>query len=96
MEVSENSLNNTNDTYLNTDYYEMLVESTLTQEQQNEIQKYSGGKTPAELIEDFCLQANNGELDRMVEDIQQSYNYNPASPAAIMSVFKSMGNLCPE
>jgi hypothetical protein len=31
----------------------------------------------------------------MAEDIRQSYNYNPASPAILMSVFEKMGILCP-
>ncbi len=77
-------------------YYNMLSESSLTKSQLDNIQKYSNGETPDELIDDFCGQARSGELDRMVEDIRQSYNYDPASPAALMAVFEKMGDLCPE
>lgn len=77
-------------------YYKMMAGSSLTESQMDDIQMYSNGKTPDELIDNFCGQARSGELDRMAEDIRQSYNYDPASPAALMSVFEKMGDLCPE
>jgi hypothetical protein len=78
-----------------TDYYELLKEVPMTEEQTKKVQIYSGGKSPTEIINEFCIEVRNGELHLMAEDIRQSYNYNPASPAILMSVFEKMGNLCP-
>ncbi len=77
------------------DYYELLKEVPMTDEQLKEIQQYSGGKSPTEIVDEFCKEVHSGELHLMAEDIRQSYNYNPASPAILMSVFEKMGNLCP-
>ncbi len=77
------------------DYYELLKEAPMTEEQLMEIHQYSGGKTPTEIVDEFCAEVRSGELHLMAEDIRQSYNYNPASPAILMSVFEKMGNLCP-
>ena len=77
------------------DYYELLNEAPMTNEQLKEIQQYSGGKSPTEIVDEFCAEVHSGELHLIAEDIRQSYNYNPASPAILMSVFEKMGNLCP-
>jgi hypothetical protein len=77
------------------DYYELLKEAPMTDEQLEEIHQYSGGKSPTEIVDEFCAEVRSGELHLMAEDIRQSYNYNPASPAILMSVFEKMGNLCP-
>ena len=77
------------------DYYELLNEVPMTKEQLKEIHLYSGGKSPTEIVDEFCAEVRSGELHLMAEDIRQSYNYNPASPAILMSVFEKMGNLCP-
>jgi hypothetical protein len=77
------------------DYYELLKEAPMTDEQLKEIQAYSGGKSPTEIVDEFCKEVDSGELHLMTEDIRQSYNYNPASPAILMSAFEKMGNLCP-
>ena len=77
------------------DYYELLKEAPMTEEQLKEIHQYSGGKTPTEIVDEFCTEVRSGELHLMAEDIRQSYNYNPASPAILMSVFEKMGSLCP-
>ena len=77
------------------DYYELLKEAPMTEEQLKDIHQYSGGKTPTEIVDEFCAEVRSGELHLMAEDIRQSYNYNPASPAILMSVFEKMGNLCP-
>jgi hypothetical protein len=77
------------------DYYELLKEVPMTDEQLKEIQQYSGGKSPTEVVDEFCKEVDSGELHLMAEDIRQSYNYNPASPAILMSFFEKMGNLCP-
>jgi hypothetical protein len=77
------------------DYYELLKEVPMTDEQLKEIQQYSGGKSPTEIVDEFCKEVDSGELHLMAEDIRQSYNYNTASPAILMSVFEKMGNLCP-
>jgi hypothetical protein len=78
-----------------TDYYELLKEVPMTEEQTKQVQLYSGGKSPTEIIDEFCIEVRSGELHLMAEDIRQSYNNNPASPAILMSVFEKMGNLCP-
>jgi hypothetical protein len=78
-----------------TDYYELLKEVPLTEEQTKELQQYSGGKSPKEIVNEFCSEVRSGELHLMAEDIRQSYNYNPGSPAILMSVFEKMGSLCP-
>jgi hypothetical protein len=76
-------------------YYELLKKVSMTDEQLKEVQQYSGGKSPTEIVDEFCKEVHSGELHVMAEDIRQSYNYNPASPAILMSVFEKMGILCP-
>jgi hypothetical protein len=77
------------------DYYKLLKEVPIADDQLKEIQQYSGGKSPTEIVDEFCKEVYSGELHLMAEDIRQSYNFNPASPAILMSVFEKMGNLCP-
>ena len=76
-------------------FKELLENAPLTDSQLDSIAEYSGGTNPMELVDQFCGDVRSGEFHNMTEDIRRSYNYNPASPAILMSIFEKMGDLCP-
>jgi hypothetical protein len=76
-------------------YEEMLQNNPLTDEQLAEIEKYSGGKSPAELISAYCQDAQSPEFEEMIKSIKDSYGNDPNSPAALMDLYQSMAKLCP-
>lgn len=76
-------------------YEQMLQNNALTDEQLAEIEKYSGGKSPAELISAYCEDAQSPEFEEMIKSIKDSYGNDPNSPAALMDLYQSMAKLCP-
>lgn len=77
------------------DFYDLVENSPMSDNELQSIEKYSNGMNPLELINQFCTQVQNGEFREMTEDIRRSYNYDPASPAILMDAFESMSELCP-
>jgi hypothetical protein len=85
-----------NSTSSRVDYEKLLEEYPLDAEQLAEIKKYSGDKSPAELIEAYCEDAQTPEFQEMITSIKTTYANDPNSPASLMEVFETMAQFCPQ
>jgi hypothetical protein len=72
--------------------------SNLTPEQQQEIAKYSNGRSPSELVNDFCVKIRSADNAQMSENIKNSAsdpNADAHSPVLLLQLFDQIAKLCP-
>lgn len=76
---------------------EMMINSNFSEEEKQEISKYSNGKSPAELTAQFCQDSNSEDARTMINDIRQSYagtESDPKSPVHLLDIFDKMSRYC--
>jgi hypothetical protein len=76
---------------------EMMVDSSFTDAEKEEIAKYSNGKTPAEMTAQFCQDSASSDAQSMINDIRNSYagtEADPKSPVHLMDIFDKMSGFC--
>jgi hypothetical protein len=78
-----------------TTFDQMLIDQPLDAEQLAEIKKYSGGKSPEELFNNYCTDVKSSDFQEMSQSIKESYANDPNSPAALIDLFEKMSVLCP-
>lgn len=79
-----------------TTYDQLLEEYPLTEEELEQIKKYSGDQSPAELIESYCEDTQTAEFQEMIDSIKASYGDDPESPAMLMDMYSAMAKFCPD
>jgi hypothetical protein len=77
-------------------YDQLMQDYPLTDEELAQIEKYSGNKSPAELIQAYCEDSQSEEFDQMISDVKNSYGNDPNSPAMLMDLYSAMSKLCPD
>lgn len=94
-QASQKSTLGTQSTTSTMTYDQMLEDYPLTDEELEQIRKYSGDQSPAELIQSYCEDSQTAEFQEMIDSIKESYGNDPESPAMLMDLYSSMAKFCP-
>ena len=76
----------------------LFINSNFTEEEQQQISAYSGGKSPAELTSEFCSSSKTTDAQMIMDDIRRSYQgteADPQSPIHLIELFERMSSFCP-
>jgi hypothetical protein len=70
----------------------------LTPEQRASISKMTGGKSPTQMVAEFCDSARSGEFAEMASSIRADYQGEATglqNPTVLLDLFEKMSALCP-
>lgn len=77
-------------------YDQLLEQYPLSEEELEQISKYSGDQSPVELIQSYCEDSQSPEFQEMIDSIKESYGNDPESPAMLMDMYSAMAEFCPD